>query len=351
MSKGLTRAERLRKLEELYYTRAYSDIEMAEHLSRLYGDKVDRTTIYRDRILMEGDLGIPFIEEDAKFRINRSKYISSIRVNHAEALSLYLALRRATQQTRYAQKHAAGVLEKLALILHQSLAQRLVKVADEILSHQVDRSRVEIFEMVTRAWVDGQPIYVTYRGLEASEAQQHRFHIYLIEPAPWSDSVYLIGYSERFESVTTLKLERIERASLSNGSLNALPEFDEKVMLQHAWGIWSNKRKPALVRLKFTAGRATRRVKESIWHPLEKVEDIEDGGCIWQAEIAEPKEMLPFIRSWGSDCLVLEPKWLREEMMGETRAMAMTYGWHVSSQPNEEINHNQSTTLDDFFGE
>jgi hypothetical protein len=55
--------------------------------------------------------------------------------------------------------------------------------------------------------------------------------------------------------------------------------------------------------------------------------------------------MLPWIRGWGADCEVLEPQELREMLMGEAKAMAELYGWHVSSAAGAK-----SSTLDDFFG-
>ena len=62
-------------------------------------------------------------------------------------------------------------------------------------------------------------------------------------------------------------------------------------MLKHAWGIWYEDKTPEPVRLRFSPG-VTKRVKESIWHPLEKVEETEDGGCIWSVEIAEWRDAL-----------------------------------------------------------
>ena len=117
-------------------------------------------------------------------------------------------------------------------------------------------------------------------------------------------------------------------------------------MLKHAWGIWARTGEPETVKLRFAPGKASRRLKESIWHPLEKVTELEDGSCLWQAPIAEWREMLPWIRGWGADVDVLEPIELRETLMGETKAMAEQYGWYVSSQREKT-----PSVLDDFYGD
>ncbi len=57
------------------------------------------------------------------------------------------------------------------------------------------------------------------------------------------------------------------------------------------------------------------RVKETRWHRSEKSpEELSDGSVIWRAWVAEPQEMLPWIRGWGADVEVLEPKELRKAL-------------------------------------
>jgi len=58
---------------------------------------------------------------------------------------------------------------------------------------------------------------------------------------------------------------------------------------------------------------------------LEKVEDTEDGGCLWSADVAEWHEMLPWIRGWGADVEVLEPEKLRTKIIQQVRDLANQY--------------------------
>ncbi len=200
MNRGMTKAERLREMERLYLQRAYSDIEMAARLSAPT-HKLDRTTVYRDRHELESE--IPFVQDDnGRYMIDRGRYLSSIRVNMTEALSLYLAGRRASQQTRFAHTHTASALEKLSLTLRQPMTERLVKAADRILAQKSDPQRAQIFETVARAWAEGQELRLEYRALDSNQTRTHRFKPYLLEPSPWSDSVYLIGYSDIAHNVT-----------------------------------------------------------------------------------------------------------------------------------------------------
>ncbi|ABQ92673.1 CRISPR-associated helicase, Cas3 family [Roseiflexus sp. RS-1] len=69
-----------------------------------------------------------------------------------------------------------------------------------------------------------------------------------------------------------------------------------------------------------------RRVQETRWHRSERTEPQPDGSLVWRAQIAEPKEMLPWIRGWGADVEVLGPEGLRGTLEAEVRKMARVYG-------------------------
>ena len=322
-------------MERLYFQRAYSDIEMADRLSTAE-HRVDRTTVFRDRGELEMEM--PFVQDDAgRYRIDRAKYLSSIRVDLREALSLYLAARRASQQTRTAQKYTASALEKLALTLKQPMTERLVKVADVILAQRARPEQDKVFEVIADAWVQGLRLRVRYQGLHAKQPYDDVISPYLIEPSPWSDSVYVIGPSDQLKKIVSYKLERIQHAALSSEQYSLPADFDDQELLRHAWGIWRGEGEPTTVKLKFAAGEATRRVQESVWHPLEQVTLTEDGGCLWQAPIAEWREMVPWVRGWGADVEVVEPAGLRKALASEARKLAEMY--EVVEKKNHLLAH------------
>lgn len=327
MTKSMGKAERLNEMTRLYLQRAYSDIEMAERMG------VDRTTAYRDRVALEKRA--PFMQDaEGRYYIDRSRFVSNVRLNMAEALSLYLAARRLSQQTRFAQNTAASGLEKLAVALHQPMTQQLVKAAEQILAQERDEQRTEIFATVARAWSERLQLRITYQALAGRGTKRHLFSPYLLEPSPWGDGIYLIGKSDLSKSVITLRLNRIERASLS-GPFEIPDDFDEQELLRHAWGIWADEYGPEAVVLHFRGERVVRRLKETIWHPLEKLEMQPDGSAIWRASIAQWREMLPWVRGWGSSVTVLEPVEMRAALKREARKLAELYDFDANtvSQP------------------
>ena len=315
--RAMTKTERLTEMKRLYIQRAYSDIEMAERLG------TRRETIFRHRKELEAEY--PFIQDvSGRWKIDRGRMISEIKVSLHEALALYLAVHKSSRQTRYQHPHVAAAVEKLAATLRQPMAEKLLKAADGILKQEKDPGRVKISEILTQAWVEQKKVRIRYQRLESKDYVNHTIHPYLIEPSIWSDSVYVIAYSEVTEKMIPFKLDRIESAFLS-GEVFEIPEtFDDQELLKHAWGIWYGERSPTRVKLRFSP-QVVKRVKESIWHPLETVEDTKDGGCIWSVELSEWREMLPWVRGWGADVEVLEPEELRAALTREAQALAQMY--------------------------
>ena len=338
MSRATSRAMRLKEMERLYYQRAWSDAELAQWLG------VDRTIVYRDRMELEAN-GVPLIPASrGRYRIDRQKYLSPVRLDIREKLSLYLAARKAAQLARMGQKPMASALSKLAAAMQKPMTEKLVRSAEQLLAHYQQPEREQVFETVAHAWVDGMRLRVQYQGLSGRKPYWDRISPYLIEPSPWSDSVYVIGPSDVWNKIVAYRLDRILKAALSE-PFTVPEDFDEEGLLRHAWGVWLAEGEPREVVLRFAPGPAAKRVQESMWHPLERVEPQEDGGVIWRAPIAEWREMLPWIRGWGADVEVLEPIELRETLMGEARALARQYGWYVTRAPASS-----ESVLDDFFG-
>jgi len=314
---GMNKAERLEEMKRLYIQRAYSDIDMAKRLG------VDRTLIYRDRIELTTQYPIEK-DEEGSYHIPRSKLISEIKVNLHEALTLYLAARKTSRQTRFHHPHTANALEKLAATLRQPMTERLLKAADAVMKQEKDPERIKILEVLAQAWVEQKKVRIRYQRLESRDFVNHVIRPYLIEPSIWTDSVYVIAFSEVTEKIIPFKIDRIDTAVLSGEEFEIPADFDDQQLLKHAWGIWVGDKGPLTVKLRFSP-TVTRRVKESIWHPLENVTDTEDGGCLWSADVAEWREMLPWVRGWGAECEVLEPRELREALVRETRKLAEVY--------------------------
>lgn len=316
----MTKRIDMEELKRLYAQSSYglTDMELAEKFG------VDRTAIYKCRLKLEaGDVPLTQTER-GRYKLDREKFISHIRVNQSQAMVLYLATRHLSRNTRLAKQTVQDALDKLALALYKPMTERLVKAAANVIPPPDSEIREALLKQLIEAWMEQSKIRIWYRSLKSDQVRVHGVSPYLIEPSPWSDSIYFIGYSDVTESLIPFKIERIEKAMLTSEPFIAY-EGDEDTLFDFAWGIWHSEKPPDIVKLRFTGREATRRLQESIWHPLQKIEPQDDGSYLWSAPISEWREMLPFVRSWGSDVEVLAPKALRLELMREAKRLVQLY--------------------------
>ncbi len=301
----------------------HKDQELADRFG------VGREAIFKRRKKLQEEYGADFFVETerGRYRIDSRTFISNVKVSWEEALILYLATRRLSRNTRLPSGPVQNALGKLATALYKPMTERLVTAAATVPEHPEEKRRAEILATLVRGWSEQYKVHIRYHPLRSDKVTKHTICPYLIEPSPWSDSIYVIAKTNVWDGIVPFQLERIEKATFSTEPFTIDAKFEEETLFQYAWGIWASDKTPKPVQLKFTEPEAIRRLQESIWHPEQKISKPDKHGHVtWQANIAEPKEMLPWIRGWGSDVEVLEPEKLRKSLHREVKRMAQQYG-------------------------
>ncbi len=300
--------------------RGYSDQALADHFG------VGRDAIFKRRQKLEAKY--PFKEtEHGRWCIDTDQIVSHIPVTSSEALVLYLATRRFGRNTPIAKRFVTEALEKLAPALYKPMTEKLVEAAKAALEHPDEARREVLLRQLMTAWSEKRALRIKYQALWRQESIWHEISPYLIEPSPWSDSVYVIGHSRTSDSIIALSVERMEKVVETSAPFKECSPETEMQLLKNVWGIWRSDTAPAWVRLRFTGRRVVRRLRESVWHPDQEIDGPDDHSyAIWQAPIAEWREMLPWIRGWGADCEVLAPPSLRRALEREARRLAALYG-------------------------
>jgi predicted DNA-binding transcriptional regulator YafY len=156
--------------------------------------------------------------------------------------------------------------------------------------------------------------------------------------------MYFIGQSDPPGGLRTYKLDRIRHVELTAEPFVVSADFDGWALLSRAWGVMYGEGELVHVKLRFSS-LVGRRVQETRWHLSERTTPTNDG-VIWEADIGDITEIRPWIRGWGSDCEVLEPASLREEMMKEVRQMARRYGIAFGAKSADGPDQ---SLLDDLF--
>ncbi len=349
MESAANKSERLAQLEQLLLANPQG-LHRAEIARRL---GVNRSTIgrYIDELSGRHDTPVPIYDDDGLVKINRDKYLNYIGLTVHEAMAVHLATRLMATRTDKHNRHAAAALRKLghALETFAPLISQHVLASANIIddaARRQDENYMRNLEILTRAWSDRQMVRVWHRYEDGGKVYEYRFAPYFIEPYAVGQTTHVIGRRIPPDAIRTFKLERIERVEMLDKTYTIPANFDPQAQLADAWGIWYTDNEPVEVALKFHRNVA-KRVKATQWHRNETIIDQPDDSIIWRAKIAEPKEMLPWIRGWGADCEVLEPEALRRALKQEARRLAALYGVVVGKNSAEQYYAHSKPDLDE----
>ncbi len=319
--RALAKAVRLTRIQHLLY-RNPKGLTTRE-LARLCGVCV--RTIQRDLRDLESDLKIPLAQEKDRYSILDGYVLPPVSLTLFEALAIFLALRLSLRNTDKSNPHIESAIQKIAKTLPSPLAEDVARSLKVFPSKPSDPVRDRIFEQVALAWETRRQMTIEYQSLHSSKAKKWLLEPYYVDMTGVGFSTYVIGHAkgEGKDGILTFKLDRIKAAEVLDKNYDIPEDFDAARLLSSSWGIiWGDE---AEIKLKFSA-RVSRRVKETVWHPSQKVEDLEDGSCILTLQVGSALEITPWIRSWGPDVEVLEPKEVRRAFREFAAHLAKIYG-------------------------
>lgn len=304
---------------------------------------VHRSTAAEYLDSLEG-IGAPVYEVSPnRYTINREEYEVAVSVDLHEALALLQAARLLTTRTDKHNPHAASALRKLGRALSglaPLVSEHILRSADVLDAD--DRPRDPVFllalETLTRAWALRRKVRVTHE-MDDGQVHAYIFSPYFIEPYALGRTVHVIGHREPPGKLRTFKIERIHTVELLDDRSYEIPaDFDPSEQLKDAWGIWYTEGEPELVTLRFDR-RVAKRVRETVWHHTQEIEDGEDGSLVWKAWVAEWREMVPWVRGWGSEVEVVGPEGLKRTLLREVKKLAGVYGLGEEIEENDLIAH------------
>ena len=306
MGRGMSRASRLQRIEELLMTApdGYTTTQLADRLN------VHRTTIWRD--LSELSRHAPVQQIDDRYFIDRSDYLSSVRLSRGESLMLYLALRRMVRHPSRVPPIMQNALEKLLLALRYPSAEQLSDNLQAIRTHPTaSPQEAEIWETLIQAWLEQVTVRITYQEFGITGMVDREVQPYFFEPAIVGEGEYLVGYSLKHDEVRAFKVDRISRAVLTTERFERPEHVAVDTVLGQVWGMWYGE-EPIEVQLRFRDPDVAHQVSDTLWFPAQVTRPLLNGGVDWSIRIRDVVGLVPWIRSWGAACEVLAPDELAE---------------------------------------
>lgn len=334
MTTSTSRYQRLNAIEQRLARRpeGWTTGELARELG------VDPETIRRDFALLES-WGTGLWKHGRRYRLDHRRTLYTVKLTTHEVLALYLAARLLSRHSDEHNPHVVTALEKLADALAAKsslLAEHIAQAAVAVGARQPRPGYVEALETLTQGWVEGRKVRLRYEAYTTAATTERTFAPYFIEPSGPGYACYVIGHDDLRGTLRTLKVERVVDARLTDERFTVPTGFDPRELLASAWGVMWGDEGEVTVTLRF-APAVARRVKESVWHQSQQIEDLPDGSCRYTVRVGSLLEFTPWVRQWGAAVEVLGPPEFRAQLAQEARAMLSLY----NRAPRLEENHDR----------
>ena len=291
-------------------------------LAEYYG--VSERMIQKDLEIIRYRLGLSLQHEDGTYYFERLPQLPVATYSFSEALALLAAARAAQAIPGINSAELAAAIARLESLFPAGMGRLLRDALEKLPRRAVRAHRQEMLTLLHRALAERRQVRIRYvtasRGGEVKERVVEPYHI-----MPYGRSWHLIAYDHLRQEVIQFKVDRVQEAELLGTTYTIPADFDIDTYLGDAWGLMRGAaREPERVVLLFEP-EAGRWVAEEIWHKSQISEMLPDGRVLVKFYVGITPEMVNWLLYYGSRVQVLEPEWLREQVVEEHRRAAGIY--------------------------
>lgn len=273
--------------------------------------------------------GIPIYTDRKRYFLDAG-YFSAFTLSADESEVLFLVLEHALVYQAETWLTLSSVVRKLGSKMTAPLADYL---KPQSIFNNANSRRNEWFTSLAIAKRNRKEVWVDYHPLNRPQPSRWRIRPFRFRSNPLSDGLYVLceGSQDGLNYIPlSLRFDRILGVETTNttfdiASMARFASFDGS-----AWGVWNSDRPPTSVVLQFEP-RHYDRLLESVWHSTQRLSVDNDGYVTFRVEVSEPDERVPWIRSWGSGVVVIEPTSLRERMIRSLQRQLQAYGLTLAS--------------------
>jgi len=271
---------------------------------------VNPRTTYRDIRALES-MNVPVYEDNRRIAIDPNYFIAPVKFTLREAMALLMGVRLMHRHRDQADPDVADAFTKLAAVLPAPVAEYVHATVRQMASRPSNPTYSKVLQTVALSWAGHKAVRIWYPAADHA-AKPRVIEPYFLEPSLIGHSSYVVARDRGVKEMRTFKLERITRAEAMAETYAIPPDFDINRYLSGAWGIFHSG-DPVEVRMRFFPPAAAR-VKESIWHPSQRLSDGPKGSVNMTVTVAGTVEITPWILGWGDAVEILAPQELRKKI-------------------------------------
>ena len=173
---------------------------------------------------------------------------------------------------------------------------------------QMDKMELEKRYQVLSECIDSQiKCEITYRSASNKE-RIHTIHPYKL--FVYNGTWFILGYNESISNFGYFKLNRIVDIYKTRSRFTILKSYNESDYLD-GFGMTKNG-EYYKVKLEFT--NLNMAISERIYGRHQVVKEIDESHTLFEAEMQNKDMIASFVMSFGKNCKVIEPQWLKDKI-------------------------------------
>ncbi|NOU35186.1 MAG: WYL domain-containing protein [Kiritimatiellaceae bacterium] len=317
MKRSKTQAERLLDLD-----RRLRNGESPNCTSFAAEWEISTKTAQRDFDFLRDRMGAP-LEYDALkrgyFYSEPTFMMPAVQLNEGELVALLIGSKALEQfqGTPMAEKLTA-VFDKLSALLPDNITVRPEELFTRFSFTAPPAMPIssKVWTAVVQALETRQMIEIQYRNWSGEKTAR----VAPVHLANLQGDWYLFVQYDGFDNFRQLALARIQTVKLLSKKADIVGSFDPKKELSNTFSRFAGDNKAFQVTVQFHSEIAVS-VLERQWHPEQKVKNLKGGGVEISFEAKGDIEIKRWVMAYGRYAKVKSPKWLKDDIAEEVRAM------------------------------
>ncbi len=298
--------------------------------SKLLAEKfeISQKTAQRDIEFMRDRIGAPLEYSHADrgyYYTDKGYELPPIWLNENELVAFILAKRLATAiPDRNLKDSLNKFINKLSSRLSDKVGFNLDDIQDKISLKNIEYYTVDesLFRKVVNALFTKRSLAIQYYSPHKDERTNRKIiPLHLLD---YMGNWYLISFCKLKKGLRNFALSRIEECNYIDEKISFPTDLPPiKTYIRKTFGIFHGGQNQD-VSLKFSP-KASRAVKEQIWHKNQKIKELKGGSIILNVPVAYFTEIKREILKYGAEVEVLKPLRLKKEIIEEIKKMKKIY--------------------------
>jgi predicted DNA-binding transcriptional regulator YafY len=183
--------------------------------------------------------------------------------------------------------------------------------------HKTYRAHSEAIDRASRAIADRRTVQMRYLSASSGKTGRREVDPYHLWYA--AGGLYLIGYCHRRRDVRMFAVERIRSLTITDHPYQFPLGFDVEAYVQDALVVMRGRQ----ITVELTLDRPTAAwARDRLWHPSQVLVPLRDGKLRITLRVADTRELVGWILSFGRGVRVVRPAELRARVRAEALALS-----------------------------